>query len=48
MPSIRTATAKRLLHPPAEGRVVKGEQGMDVGERVRVNPRDGVYLERAK
>jgi exoribonuclease R len=26
----------RLLHPPAEGRVVKGERGLDVGERCRV------------
>jgi exoribonuclease-2 len=29
-------TFVRLLHPPAEGKVVKGEHGMDVGERVRV------------
>jgi exoribonuclease-2 len=29
-------TFVRLLHPPAEGRVVKGEGGMDVGDRVRV------------
>jgi exoribonuclease-2 len=26
----------RLLSPPAEGRVVRGEEGMDVGEQVRV------------
>ena len=26
----------RVLHPPVEGRVVKGEAGMDVGDRVRV------------
>jgi VacB/RNase II family 3'-5' exoribonuclease len=26
----------RLLHPPAEGRVVRGEQGLDVGDAVRV------------
>jgi VacB/RNase II family 3'-5' exoribonuclease len=26
----------RVWHPPAEGRVIKGESGMDVGERVRV------------
>ena len=26
----------RLLHPPAEGRVVRGEKGLDVGDRVRV------------
>ena len=30
------ATYVRLLSPPAEGRVVRGEAGMDVGERVRV------------
>ncbi len=29
-------TFVRLLHPPAEGRVVEGAAGMDVGERVRV------------
>jgi exoribonuclease-2 len=29
-------TFVRLLHPPAEGRVVRGEAGMDVGDRVRV------------
>jgi VacB/RNase II family 3'-5' exoribonuclease len=29
-------TYVRLLSPPAEGRVMRGEQGMDVGERVRV------------
>jgi exoribonuclease R len=32
----RDATFVRLLSPPAEGRVVRGEAGMDVGERVRV------------
>jgi exoribonuclease-2 len=26
----------RLLHPPVEGRVVHGEEGLDVGDRVRV------------
>lgn len=26
----------RILRPPAEGRVVRGERGLDVGERVRV------------
>ena len=26
----------RLVHPPAEGRVVRGEEGLDVGERVSV------------
>jgi exoribonuclease-2 len=30
------ATYVRLLSPPAEGRVVRGQAGMDVGERVRV------------
>ena len=29
-------TFVRLLSPPAEGRVVRGEQGMDVGDQVRV------------
>jgi exoribonuclease-2 len=29
-------TYVRLLHPPAEGRVVHGEKGMDVGDRVKV------------
>ncbi len=29
-------TFVRLLKPPAEGRVVRGEEGMDVGDRVRV------------
>ena len=29
-------TFVRLLAPPAEGRVIEGEAGMDVGERVRV------------
>lgn len=32
----RNGTFVRLLSPPAEGRVVRGEHGMDVGERVRV------------
>jgi exoribonuclease-2 len=32
----RKGTFVRLIHPPAEGRVVRGEEGMDVGERVRV------------
>lgn len=26
----------RLLSPPAEGRVMRGEQGLDVGDAVRV------------
>jgi len=29
-------TFVRLVHPPAEGRVVRGERGLDVGDRVRV------------
>jgi exoribonuclease-2 len=29
-------TFVRLLHPPAEGRVVSHEEGLDVGDRVRV------------
>jgi exoribonuclease-2 len=32
----KDGTYVRLLSPPAEGRVVRGEEGMDVGERVRV------------
>jgi VacB/RNase II family 3'-5' exoribonuclease len=32
----KDGTYVRLLSPPAEGRVMKGEQGMDVGERVHV------------
>jgi VacB/RNase II family 3'-5' exoribonuclease len=32
----RDATYVRLLSPPAEGRVVRGEAGLDVGERVVV------------
>jgi exoribonuclease-2 len=32
----KDGTYVRLLSPPAEGRVVRGEQGMDVGERVTV------------
>jgi exoribonuclease-2 len=32
----KDGTYVRLLSPPAEGRVVRGEQGMDVGERVKV------------
>ncbi|NVB79557.1 MAG: RNB domain-containing ribonuclease [Kofleriaceae bacterium] len=30
------ATYARLLRPPAEGRVVENEQGLDVGDKVRV------------
>jgi len=29
-------TFVRLIHPPVEGRVVRGEQGMDVGDTVQV------------
>jgi VacB/RNase II family 3'-5' exoribonuclease len=32
----KDGTYVRLLSPPAEGRVVRGEEGLDVGERVRV------------
>jgi len=32
----RSGTFARLTHPPAEGRVVRGEDGMDVGDRVRL------------
>lgn len=35
-------TFVRLLRPPAEGRVVRGEQGMDVGDRVHVRLVDTV------
>jgi exoribonuclease-2 len=31
-----SGTYVRLLRPPAEGRVVQGEHGMDVGDRVKV------------
>lgn len=32
----RTGTFARLRHPPADGRVVRGFRGLDVGDRVRV------------
>jgi VacB/RNase II family 3'-5' exoribonuclease len=32
----KDGTYVRLLSPPAEGRVMRGKEGMDVGERVRV------------
>ena len=32
----QNGTFARLTHPPAEGRVVRGERGLDVGDRVRV------------
>jgi exoribonuclease-2 len=42
----KDGTYVRLMSPPVEGRVMRGEHGMDVGERVRVklidtNPRRG-------
>ena len=32
----QSGTFARLTHPPAEGRVVRGERDLDVGDRVRV------------
>jgi exoribonuclease-2 len=32
----KDGTFARLTHPPAEGRVMRGEDGLDVGDRVRV------------
>jgi VacB/RNase II family 3'-5' exoribonuclease len=32
----QSGTFARLTHPPAEGRVTRGERGLDVGDRVRV------------
>lgn len=32
----QSGTFARLTHPPAEGRIVHGEHGVDVGDRVRV------------
>jgi len=32
----QSGTFARLTYPPAEGRVVRGEHGLDVGDRVRV------------
>ena len=29
-------TFARVLNPPADGRVVRGERGLEVGEKVRV------------
>jgi VacB/RNase II family 3'-5' exoribonuclease len=29
-------TYARLFHPPAEGRIMRGEQGLDVGDKVRL------------
>ncbi len=39
-------TFARILRPPVDGRIVRGEQGVDVGDKVRVkllsaNPRNG-------
>lgn len=38
-------TFARLIHPPAEGRITDGEQGLDVGDRIRVRL-TGTNLER--
>ena len=32
----QSGTFARLIHPPAEGRVMHGEHGLDVGDRVRL------------
>ena len=32
----QSGTFARLIHPPAEGRVVRGEHGLDVGDQVHV------------
>lgn len=32
----RNGTFVRLIHPPVEGRVMRGEEGMDVGDKVRI------------
>lgn len=32
----QSGTFARLTHPPAEGRIMRGEHGLDVGDRVRV------------
>lgn len=32
----KSGTFARLTRPPAEGRVVRGERGLDVGDRIRV------------
>jgi len=32
----QSGTFARLTHPPAEGRLMRGEHGVDVGDRVRV------------
>jgi exoribonuclease-2 len=34
--SSEKGTYVRIFNPPVEGRVVRGERGMDVGEKVRV------------
>jgi exoribonuclease-2 len=31
-----SGTFARLMHPPAEGRIVRGEHSLDVGDRVKV------------
>jgi VacB/RNase II family 3'-5' exoribonuclease len=33
----RSGTFARLTHPPVEGRVVRGETGLDVGDRIRLS-----------
>jgi len=44
----RSATEKgtrgRLFHPPAEGKLIRGFEGLDVGDRVRVEL-IGVHVE---
>jgi len=37
-------TFARLLRPPAEGRVVRGEEGLDVGDRIKVKLLDTAPL----
>ena len=32
----RKGTYARLINPPAEGRIVEGETGIDVGDKVRL------------
>ena len=32
----QNGTFARLISPPAEGRVMRGEAGLDVGDRVRL------------
>jgi exoribonuclease-2 len=42
----KSGTYARILRPPVDGRIVKGESGLDVGEKVKVrllsaNPNSG-------